>query len=253
MAKVAESGVWFDPRMQDPMRQAIGQALSSSSARVERISTDQGAVWLKRVEDLNWRWRLQKGDPKRALARERLGLQLLRDKGLPVAALVAEGDDFLATLDGGAMLWDAVSRGDRVGRVRAFASAGQGLAAFHRAGVVHGRPKIRDIVWDGTTARFIDFERFDPRRTKPRAQAIDMLVLLHSILVEGEAGIEFDAVLKGWLSEAPSETVAAFDSLAGFVSRLSALAGLALRLKPSSREVIAIRRLEAALRARSRS
>lgn len=55
--------------------------------------------WLKRVEVLPLRFRLQKGDPRKALAAEVDGLTALAARGLPVAPVIAAGPGCLGAAD----------------------------------------------------------------------------------------------------------------------------------------------------------
>ncbi|MEZ5798606.1 MAG: hypothetical protein R3D63_14680 [Paracoccaceae bacterium] len=143
---------------------AVRKALAEPPQRVRRLHLPDGRqVWLKRVERLAGAMRLQKGDPVRAFEAERRGLHALADRGLPVAGLLAEGDDWFVMQDAGPILPQVVADAPEDEALRAFAVAGRALGRLHWAGLVHGRPAVRDICWDGQEARFIDLERFRRR------------------------------------------------------------------------------------------
>ena len=65
--------------MPDPeLEESLQRALAEPSERVRRLELADGRrFWLKRVERLSGRLRLQKGYPARAFAAERKGLREL--------------------------------------------------------------------------------------------------------------------------------------------------------------------------------
>jgi hypothetical protein len=64
----------------------------------------------------------------------------------------------------------------------AVVAAARELSRIHRHGLVHGRPILRNMTWDGQTVGFLDFEE-RPTDVMPLevAQARDVLLLLISI------------------------------------------------------------------------
>ncbi|MFD1912267.1 lipopolysaccharide kinase InaA family protein [Halodurantibacterium flavum] len=168
----------------------LGEALlaelrNAPRRRVQRIEAAGRAYWVKQVEDLSLRWRLQKGNPRRAFEKERRGLHVLRDAGLPVPPIVAEGPSLLVTQDSGPTLDRLVREPDasEAGLLPAMAAAGTALAQMHMRGFAHGRPSIKDICWDGEQVTFIDLERFSPRRGVRRRHVVDLIALVFSIHV----------------------------------------------------------------------
>ncbi len=184
----------------------VGRAIDGATRRVRRVEIGHAAYWVKQRERLGLRLRLQKGDPARAFDAERTALHTLAGRGLPVAEIVAEGPDFFATADQGATLNrlladDAVPEAERIA---AFAAAGRGLAAFHRQGLSHGRPSIRDICWDGSSVTFIDLERYRPRRNRPSGHAQDLIMfVLSAYTAAGEERPEIDAACDAYREAAP--------------------------------------------------
>jgi hypothetical protein len=125
--------------------------------RVRRLDLPDGRrFWLKRVERLTGVMRAQKGDPAKAFEAERQGLHALADAGLPVAEVTAEGPDWMLMPDAGPVLTAVVAdpRLDDAGKRTAFEAAGRSLGRLHWAGLVHGRPAVRDICWDGSEAAY---------------------------------------------------------------------------------------------------
>ena len=164
--------------------QAIAQALSRPHERVQRLELADGqVVWFKQAEELQGLMRLQKGNGQQSLERERAALKLLNAQHLPVAPLLAEGPNWFVTPDIGATLRDDM-RAPQPHSAQAFSAAGRALAQLHLAGFSHGRPAIRDICWDGSHARFIDFERFQPKQRSPWTLALDVVIFAHSLYAE---------------------------------------------------------------------
>ncbi len=232
-----------DPDLPVALRAALEAALQAPPQRVQRVAAGGRAVWLKQAEQLSLRWRLQKGDTRRAFEADREGLHDLAALGLPVAQVVAEGADFFATAEVGQQMAHLLRTPDLAGpgRVAACRAAGAALAALHRAGVAHGRPSIRDICWDGQAARFIDLERYRKGRAGRGRMALDLLILLHSMftITRGPAP-EIDAAFDGWLRGAPEGAWPAVHARAARFGWLGGLARLALRLRPRSKELAAI-------------
>ena len=96
--------------MSDPdLETALRAALEEPPQRVRALVLPDGRrFWLKRVERLAGRLRLQKGDPARAFAAEREGLRELATVGLPVAGVAAEGPDWVLMPDAGPILPEVV-------------------------------------------------------------------------------------------------------------------------------------------------
>lgn len=190
-----------------PLRDAIQAALDAPPVRVRPLTGPDGAhYWLKRAERLTLRLRLQKGDSQKGFEADRQGMHALRDAGLPVVPIVAEGPDFFVTPDMGHSLRTLQEHGavPEAERLAAFSAAGAALAALHQAGFCHGRPSIRDILWDGRTARFIDLERFRPGQSGARRFATDTMIFVHSIFAaEGMVEAELEAALMAYRAGAP--------------------------------------------------
>lgn len=162
---------------------AVVAAIGRAGPRVELITGAAGGrFWLKRVEVLDPKMRLQKGDPRRAFDAERQGLKLLGGLGLPVVPLLAEGADWFVTADCGPTV-DSVVTDPQTTKAEVLvvmAAVGQALARLHRAGYAHGRPVMRDICWNGVEARFIDLERFSPGKPGYWARPLDVAMLVQS-------------------------------------------------------------------------
>jgi tRNA A-37 threonylcarbamoyl transferase component Bud32 len=157
------------------------RAKAPESKRITALVHRGRRYWIKRIETLPLRWRLQKGNPARRFAHERAVLREMASRGAPVPPILAEGRDWFALPDCGASLETLVRRHDHPDRLRAVEHAGMALAGLHGMGLKHGRPHPRDLCWDGTAIRFIDFERGSARPASRRARALDIVIMTHAL------------------------------------------------------------------------
>lgn len=229
---------------ENDLKQAIGAVLAKPPQRIMAITLDDGRrVWLKRIERLSLRLRIQKGDPARAFERERAGLVAFAENGLPAPEILLDGADFLVLADVGpslmGLLRDRTVPDAEV--LRAFAAAGAGLGQVHRVGFSHGRPTPRDVCWDGRTARFIDLERFSPARHSPYWQAWDVVIFIQSCFSHWPNDSRWaDAMLAAYAQAAPEGADARIATLARRLGWLGHITRTLSRLRPNSRELRAV-------------
>lgn len=232
----------MEPGLPDlDLEESLQKALAESPVRVRQLDLADGRrFWLKRVERLQGRLRLQKGDPAKAFAVEREGLRALAAAGLPVAGVAQEGPDWLLMPDAGPTLPEvAADPGrDEAERLRAFAEAGRSLGQLHWAGMAHGRPAVRDVCWDGSAARFIDLERFRRARRAGLWQAADVVMFAQTAFTQWpEDGRWLEAALGAYWVSAPQGALAAVRRLARWLTPVGWLAAGLSRIMPGSREL----------------
>lgn len=233
----------FPLSFQDQIAEAVRVAADRQAERVQRIETPSGQVWLKRIEQLSLRWRLQKGDPVRRFCKDRDGLHLLHDAGLPVAPIVAEGPDYYATPHLGPTL-SALTRETAAGtaaRAVVFAAGGRSLGLLHRSGYSHGRPALRDMCWTGQDVIFIDMECFSPRHRRARHRALDVMIFVHSALADGADDADVDVALAAYRREAGDADLRRAGALARRLGWLGPLSGWVQARRPKAREIAAVR------------
>lgn len=188
---------------------AIAAALREPPLRARPLDLSGGRVWLKRVERLPLRMRLQKGSPARAFENERRGLKALAGAGLPVAPILDEGPDYLVTPDRGTPLVKFLQHPERTPaseRIAAFAAAGAVLASLHRAGFSHGRPSVTDICWDKGRITLIDLERYRPRLNRHAGHVRDLVIFVFTIYAFARADCpEVEAACIAYRTLAPQE------------------------------------------------
>ena len=170
---------------------------------MERIAHEGRNLWVKRPEVLRGRLRLYKGDPQKAFRNERDALLRLAGKGLPIAPLVAVGEDFIVVEEAGTplkhlMRFEDHPKADRIAMMEGAASA---LAAFHAAGFSHGRPNLKDILWQSGAARFIDFERASLSRDTAKGHAEDVILFFFSAFAElDDSPAEIEAARNAYIA-----------------------------------------------------
>ncbi len=241
------------PEAEDGPGSRLGALLARADdarIRVQRIEVDGRVLWLKRPERRkSLRWRLQKGDPRRAFAADLAGLRFLAEQAVPAPALVHIDANGFVTADAGRPLDELLREtSDAEGAILAEAAA-RTLAKLHHAGARHGRPKLRDICWDGETARLIDLERFRPNASAP-AMGLDWAILLHSLLETApEAGPVFASAVRTMRGEAPAPAVAAASTLIRRLGQATPLLRWPTRIWPENREISAAARLPQAFAA----
>jgi tRNA A-37 threonylcarbamoyl transferase component Bud32 len=222
----------------------LSAALAAPPRRVRALVLPDGRrFWLKRVERLSGRLRLQKGDPAKAFAAEREGLRVLAASGLPVAGVAAEGPDWMLMPDAGPVLPEVVADAGRTEeeKLAAFAEAGRALGRLHWAGMAHGRPAVRDVCWDGREARFIDLERFRRARRAGVWQAADVVMFAQTAFTQWPTDARWlDAALASYAVNAPEGAMERVRRLAVWLAPLGWLAAAMALVKPNSRELRAV-------------
>lgn len=151
------------------------RATAADAPRIQPLDHAGRRYWIKRLEVLPLRWRLQKGNPARGFRRERAALRTLAQMGAPVPPVVAEGPDWFALPDCGETLESILTTPGHAARPQCFAAAGTALARLHGLGIAHGRPHPRDLCWDGDQIWFLDFERGSHARARARHRAFDVI------------------------------------------------------------------------------
>jgi tRNA A-37 threonylcarbamoyl transferase component Bud32 len=228
----------------DDLDQHVKAALAEPRRRVRLLVLPDGRrFWLKRVERLQGVLRLQKGDPARAFRAERDGLETLAKAGLPVAAIADQGPGWMLMPDAGPVLPVVVADPERpdAEKLQAFAQAGKALGLLHWAGMVHGRPAVRDICWDGQQARFIDLERFRHDRRGGFWQAADVVMFAQTAFTQWPTDARWlDAALASYAVNAPEGAMERVRRLAAWLAPLGWLAAAMALVKPKSRELRAV-------------
>ena len=162
----------------------LHMAHSLPPRRLTRIEHDGRAYYVKTPErHASLRWRVQKGDPESAFAREISLLIEFRQRGAAVPRIVAQDAGYLVLADHGIPLQSMIYQ--QTADHALMRQTGKALAELHALGLAHGRPSLRDICWDGAELTFLDLEAGARVQASPRDQARDLFLLLHSVFLTG--------------------------------------------------------------------
>jgi tRNA A-37 threonylcarbamoyl transferase component Bud32 len=241
---------WMSVAATGLLQNEVIRLLAEAPSRVRSLTLPDGQrFWLKRIEALPLRMRLQKGDARAAFEAERTGLRVLGEVGLPVAPIALDGPDYMVLPDVGQTLNLVLRTASIEERSAAFRAAGLSLARLHGAGFVHGRPAIRDICWDGREARFIDLERFSVARRGPLYQAMDVVIFVQTVMTLTAGPVpELDAALAAYAGTAPPEVMPVVARVVRWLGWLGPVARAVLWMRPGSREFAAVSMTLARLR-----
>lgn len=139
---------------------------SHRTVYVKQAETVRNASWLRFA-----RWAaiglglgiLQPGadpDGEKALRLEAGRLRRLQERGVSVPEVYAAGYHWIALYDAGenaavCIRRDACAHEEKR---RLITAAAENLASLHAMGLHHGRPHLKDMLWDGETITLLDFE-----------------------------------------------------------------------------------------------
>ena len=86
--------------------------------------------------------------------------------------------------------------------------AGRALCSLHQAGIVHGRPALRDITWKEGNFTFLDWENRMFTKDIEEQKAVDLILLLHGLAREDyrEEGHRMEALDRGYLAQGGEKT-----------------------------------------------
>lgn len=130
--------------------------------------------------------------------------------GLPAAELLEVGVTHFATADAGQPLRTWLrEEAEASNRIKAVTLAARSLGQLHRQGYCHGRPFLKDIVYDGIDVTFIDLEE-DPTTVMPlvTAQVRDLMLFVMSYtasLGERHSLADLQAVADAYWEANPSQ------------------------------------------------
>lgn len=157
--------------------------LQNRDKRVFSFEFEQQRYWLKQLEKPKGAMRLVKYNPQRAFIKEKLRIQQLNEMNAPVPKMVAAGEDFFVLQDAGRSVQDYIfdpQIADEKKQAILY-DAAAALAKLHQQSLTHGRPAIRDMLWQDGVVRFIDFEANSNSKNLTIQIIRDILVFVHSL------------------------------------------------------------------------
>ena len=111
-------------------------------------------------------------------------LKLLQARGINVPEVLVHSDSWFVMTDKGDSLRhllhsNSLSESERL---TLLTQAVKALAQLHSAGMWHGRPVLRDLMWDGNAIAFVDFEEdVGSKLSLQQCQVRDILIFLHNV------------------------------------------------------------------------
>lgn len=166
----------------EELRMLVESRAQEAGPRIERMEADGQVFWIKRPEKLNLRYRLQKGDPRKAFDRERRAFADLIKAGAPVPSVTAEGPDYIVLPDCGLNLRILLAQEPLESRRDDMLfNAIRTLAAFHKLGFAHGRPSPKDMCLVDDQILLLDFERYRRRNNTAKGQSRDLIIFAFNV------------------------------------------------------------------------
>lgn len=149
--------------------------------RIHSFEYEGHLFWLKQPEVVSASWRLIKPNPNKAFQHEINSLINFAKSNAPVPQLLLTGKDFLVLKDAGPTLADWVEDTTVPENEKKYilSEGVKALLALHQKGLVHGRPALRDMAWNGKQITFIDLETH--HEASEKKQTYDIIIFIHSL------------------------------------------------------------------------
>lgn len=152
--------------------------MDETAPRISRVDWNGTPAWLKRVEVLPLRYRIQKGDPQKLFETEKAIYRKLAKLNLPGPEVLDEGPDYMVIRDAGSTLQDILLGDDSDASDAALVRSAVALGALHKGGFAHGRPAPRDICIRDDRVTFLDWEQYNVSRDTNKGYANDLIVFV---------------------------------------------------------------------------
>ncbi len=170
------------PNVDEELRALVQARARKAGPRIERIDVAAQVFWVKRPENLNLRYRLQKGNPRKSFERERQAFADLNAAGAPVPLVSAEAAEYIVLPDCGPNLRSLLaSEPVEARRNDLLFNASRTLAQFHKLGFAHGRPSPKDMCLVEGQILLLDFERYRRRNNTAKGQSRDLIIFAFNV------------------------------------------------------------------------
>lgn len=149
-----------------------------------------------------------------------------------VTDLVVLTPDYMVTRDGGSNVKDWLDKDiPEEEKEHILERAGEALASLHQCDIVHGRPALRDMTWDGKHLTFLDWENRMYSKDREEQKAIDLILILQGLCRENyeEEKARVKAILKGYISHGGEGTL---EGARAFLQKHHVVGMLTKKLKP---------------------
>lgn len=200
--------------------------------RVFSLDIDGEKFWVKRKLG-NGRKQLVKYSVEKEFFYE-IARMTIASRNCPdlVPEMVVLTPDYMVTRDGGPMLKSWLDKDISEEEKEAILEkAGASLARLHEKDIVHGRPALRDMTWDGEHMAFLDWENRMYAKSREEQKAIDFILMLHGIGRENYANEKdrMRAVFKGYENQGGASII---QEAKGFLQKHSFVGTVTEKLAP---------------------
>ncbi|WP_304917846.1 hypothetical protein [Methylophaga sp.] len=181
----------------------ISQQIQQNDERVFDVNWQGSRFWIKQAEaSSSTIWHLFSAliakltdnplftptvtrDGYSALTGEIQRINQLNDQGASVPQIIASGDNWFATADHGTTLQKLFKRSELNEQQlqHILQQAAIALANLHNINAWHGRPALKDMLWDGEKVTLIDFEENPINHLTPvQCMSRDIFLFMHSVV-----------------------------------------------------------------------
>lgn len=200
------SEITNDPRLKQAAEEAIAKAVDR---RVISFTLDGETYWIKRKMG-NGRKQFVKYSVEKEFYFEVAKMTIAgRAAPLLVPEILVLTPDYMVTKDGGRTLKNWLdSDMPEEDKEQLLEETGRALCSLHQAGIVHGRPALRDITWKEGNFTFLDWENRMLTKDIEEQKAVDLILLLHGLAREDyrEEGHRMEALDRGYLVQGGEKT-----------------------------------------------
>lgn len=165
-------------------QQRVQKLLNSNpNERIFSFEYQGQKYWLKQPEHLEGAEKILKARPIKAFHTELQRLIDLSKQNVPIPKLVLSGENFFVLEDAGPSIKNLLEQNKQNPEFiqQILEHCIQALTTLHQRNIVHGRPAIRDMLWQNGTIRFVDFESFSKSKNLTWLKARDGLIFIHSL------------------------------------------------------------------------
>lgn len=158
------------------------------TSRTLRFEYEDKSYWLKQAETVEGVQRLLKPFSQQAFHNEVSYLLDLQKKSAPIPTIYLANDNVLVLEDSGKPVsyWLEDNKITAQQKQQILNDTVQALVNLHNMDVTHGRPLLKDILWQDGKVTFIDFEMRSNSNDLFRKKVRDTLFFLYGICREPE-------------------------------------------------------------------
>lgn len=152
--------------------------------RIFSFEWDGKTYWIKKKQG-NGRNSLVKYSVEKEFYYEIAHISIAASAVDSVPDVVLLTDTYMVMRDGGRNIKDQLASDmPEEKKLTMLCAAGEALAKLHHAELYHGRPAMRDMTWDGSRVRFLDWENRTYFTDLPRRQIMDVLLFFQGMYRE---------------------------------------------------------------------